>query len=487
MSSVETIPSPLGGWNTVDSPTEIPSNQAYVLDNLIPGTSSVYTRKGYASWSTSVGSGNVDSLFELRVGTLAKMIAASGGSIYDCSTLGVATSLKSGFVNNQWNGAVFNATLGLVNGVDAPQIYDGSTVTAMTVSGPSDITQINNIITFKNRTYFSVKNSQDFWYSGLSTMGGALTMFPLSKVGNFGGNLIAIQTLTNDGGDGQDDLFCCFMSTGEIIIYNGTDPGSDFVLVGIFRAPRPLTSRAIVKFGPDVFFVTNNGFLTISTLLPLSYGKDNSQLNRFIKGAASTAAASFPTDFGWQVLECPAENLLIVNVPQTNNQFVQYVMNVNTSSWCRFTNINARCWCVFGNDLYFGSNSGVVFKYQTPYTDNGTSITAAYTTPYLSLKAGQSRTSAFRPRFRLDADVAMTVSSSVDFQPWTTPYSVSFSSIGAEWGDPWGSPWAVSNSSIAYLSFNKVGYNVSAAMTFTSAGALDYFKTDFLVGGSSRI
>lgn len=485
--TLRTTPSPIKGWNTINSPAEMPVDQAVVLDNLIPSTSSVTSRKGYTAHATGVGSGNVDTLLELRALSVTKFIAAASGGLYDVTSTGTATLLASGFSSNQWEGAVFNAQLGLVNGVDTPQIYDGSTVANMTVSGPSSIQALSSITTFKNRTYFTENAKQGFWYSTLSAMGGVLTFFPLGKVGNFGGNLIAIRALTKDGGDGQDDALCFFMSTGEIVVYEGTDPGTDFILTGVFYGGRPLSSRSTSKVGPDIMFATNQGYLTVSELLPLSFGKDNGKLNKYIKGAASAAANSNPTGFGWQIISSPSNNIILVNVPQTNNVFVQHVVNVNTLAWCRFTGIDSRCWGNYGNDLYFGSTNGTVYLYGPEYLDNGSPVVSIYQSPYISFGKGQVRTTAFRPRIRLDGSLSMTVKTSYDFKPFSQPYSVSYAFLGAMWGDPWGSPWATTNTIINYLNLNSVSYNTSISLTFSSGGSIDFFETNFLYQPTGRI
>ena len=482
------IPSPIKGWNTTDSIANVPPDMAIVMDNIMPSTASVAFRKGYASHATGVGAGNVDSLFELRGGSISKMIAASNGSIFDVTTAGIATSLASGFSSNQWQGTVFNAVLGLVNGTDAPQTYNGTTVAAMTVSGPT-ITLLNSITTFKFRSYFTVSNSQSFWYSALNTLGGALTEFPLGRAGNFGGNLIAIQAITKDGGSGQDDNLCFFMSTGEVIIYQGTSPATDFVLIGVFQSGRPLPARGIVKFGPDVLSVTNEGYVTMSSLLPLSFGKTNDAINKYIKGAASTAAATYPTSFGWQVVLSPTNNFMMVNVPQSNNTFVQHVLNVNTIAWCRFTGFNARCWATFGNDLYFGSTNGTVYKY-TGTTDNGASVTGIIQTPYFKFAEGGGtiRTTAFKPWARYDSDMTLTIKYATDYkESFSTPYTITYASLGAEWGDAWGTAWSTTGTISKYLNLNSFCYALSLHLTFASPSAVDYFQTDFVVDKGSRI
>jgi hypothetical protein len=487
MREFKALTAPIGGWNTVDSIADMDPTQAYVLDNLIPGIGSVYLRNGYSEYATSVGAGNVDSLFELKGGGVNKMIAAASGNIYDVSTSGVADLLKSGFSSNQWEGAVFNAQLGLVNGTDTPQVYDGTTVSNMTVSGPTTVSQLTSITTFKNRTYFTLAGSQSFWYSALNTLGGVLTQFPLGKVGNFGGDLIAIRAITKDGGDGQDDNICFFMSTGEIIGYRGTDPSSDFVLIGVYNTGRPIGPRSIQKYGPDIFVVNTEGYLTLSSLLPLSYGKSNADLNKYIKGAASASVAAFSPEFGWQMIISPTNSLLIVNVPQSNNMFVQHVLNVNTMRWCRFTGINSRCWCNFGNNLYFGGVNGTIYRYGPSYLDDGESITAVYQSPYLSLGKGQFRSSAFRPNMRIDADMDLTIQSSFDFKVMSLPYTISYTSIGARWGDEWGSTWARSTSINSYLNLNNVGYKVSISLSMETSGELDFYETYFLFMSSNRI
>lgn len=496
------IPAPLQGWNTIDSISEIPATMALVLDNLIPSTASVISRKGFTAFATGMA-GNVDSLFELKAANVNKFIAAASGNIYDI-TSGTASSIGSGFSSNQWQGAVMNGTLGLVNGTDAPQIYDGSTLSKMTISGPTSVNALTSICIFKNRSYFIESNSQNFWYSALSTFGHSLTSFPLGAVGNFGGNLIAIQTLTNDGGAGQQDNICFFMSTGEVIIYQGSDPGVDFSLVGIYFTGRPITSRAIIKFGPDVLSVTNDGFQTLSELLPLSFGKDNAGIGKYIKGAASSAVESNPNGFGWQAVISPLDNILLVNVPQPNNIYYQYVLNVNTLAWCRFTGMNARCWAVFGNTLYCGSTNGTVYQYGPNYLDFGSvQFPQIYQNGYMSFNeanlnnpymssfkasGGSVKTTAFRPRIRFDSGLTLTISHSIDFKPFTTPYSVSYPALGAAWGDPWGSTWAQANSFINFLSFNTLGYSTSLKIQFNCSGAVDFYETNFLIQPSvSRI
>ena len=86
--------------------------------------------------------------------------------------------------------------MGLVNGTDTPQQFNGTSVSSLTVTG-SGLTSTNliGITVFKNRTFFWEDDSQDFWYSALNTLGGTVNKFPLSRVGDFGGKLISVGTV----------------------------------------------------------------------------------------------------------------------------------------------------------------------------------------------------------------------------------------------------------------------------------------------------
>lgn len=501
--SLQTIPAPVGGWTTtsanlVDLPnlfafgfygdsSQSKPTKALILDNLIPGPGFVTNRLGASTYATGVGSGNVDSLFELKAGTVNKFIAAANGNFYDISSAGLATSIASGFSSNQWIGTSYNGKLGMVNGVDAPQTYNGTSIASMTVSGPSSINAINTIKTYQNRTYFAVNQSQSFWYSALNTLGGSLTQFPLGELGNFGGNLIGIEVLTTDGGSGMQDYICFFMSSGEVIIYSGNDPGSNFSLVGIYVIGRPITQRAILKYGPDVLVVTDAGYITLSSLLPLSYGKDNTALGFDIRGAASQAVQAFGTSFGWQTILSTVNNLIVINVPQSNNTFVQHVLNTNTNGWCRFTNLNARCWGTFGETLYFGGTNGTVYMYGPNYTDFGSDATYIYQSLNLRLASGQTQTAGIRPRMTFNGQATMTIQQSTDLQLLSPSYSVTFNTIGAQWGSPWGSAWNTPVSIVNFLNFNDVGYLFSAYITITTGSQLTFYETDFLLNSAARV
>jgi hypothetical protein len=115
--------------------------------------------------------------------------------------------------------------MALVNGADAPQKYDGATVSALTISGTGlTIANLNGVHIFRSRSFFWDSRTQDFWYSATNALGGTMTKFPLGRVQGTGGNLIAMVTWSRDSGTGLDDLAVFILSSGDIIIYAAQIP-----------------------------------------------------------------------------------------------------------------------------------------------------------------------------------------------------------------------------------------------------------------------
>ena len=376
------IPAPVGGWNARDSLSAMEATDAVRLDNLFPGFGKVSLRKGFSSYATGMSS-TVKTLVEFIAGANRKFIAAANGRIWDISSAGAATSLASGFTEDQWQVAQFDdssggALLGFVNGADAPQTYDGSAVAAMTVSGVGlTIADLVGIHVHNGRSYFWTKNSQDFWYSATGALGGVLTKFPLGRVAGFGGNLIAMGTWSVDAGNGPQDLAVFFMSSGDIIVYAGSNPGdaADWALSGRYQVGEPLGYRPLAKIGAELVAVTKAGYVPMAQAARLGADKQSGiAFSNKIHGAALQAAIDGGSLSGWQACLYPRGNYLLVNVPVTSTLWHQHVMNIQTGAWCRFTGQNGYAWGVYNNRLYFGTTSGTVYLADQTNADNAAAI-----------------------------------------------------------------------------------------------------------------
>lgn len=482
-SEVKVTPAPYGGWNTRDSLADMPPHHAVLLDNWFPTENEVMLRKGYSSHGTTLG-GQVETIAEFHSGSTQRLLAFANGNIWNCTTAGAGSSLASGLTNNVWDWVMFDGKMGMCNGADTPRQYDGTTVSTLTITG-SGLTSSNlkGCATFKGRSFWWEDNSQDFWYSSLNTLGGALTKFPLSRVGTFGGKLLRMVTWTRDGGEGVDDFAVFLMSTGEVIVYAGSDPGFDWTLVGVYRIGQPEGSRCAIKVGGDVVIITREGYVSLAARI----GNPNSRaISDQIADASRQAVATFTGNSGWQPIFWPEQRMLLVNVPTGTNQAVQHVYNTTTGAPCRFTDIDANCWGVYNGSLYFGGNA-TIYKFWDTLSDNGSAIVGDMIPAYQMLGRGSLvRATALQPRLRTSGSLQLALEARTDFDNGGQPSaSLSTGNATTPWGSSWGSAWANEIYVQPTKTATKVGRYISQRMTTrtTDHALLLYSNTYFYERG----
>ena len=482
--STQTVPAPVGGWNTRDALSAMPPIDAVEMINWIPRPGAVETRKGHSEHATGVGSGNVETLMSYEGETGTDLLASSSTNIYDASATGAATSLASGFTDGRWSWANFNDEMGLVNGSDAPQVYNGTTIAAMTISG-SGLTPSNldGIAVFKNRSYFWDSSTQDFWYSAIDTLGGTLTLFPLSRVSRLGGRLIAVESLSTSGSGGEsiEDLLAFVMSSGEVLIYAGTDPSASttWALAGIYRIGRPVGDRPTQRVDGDVYVITDQDYVSLSEAVRKSGRTRPSKLS----GAAQTAVTNFRGNTGWEVVYHPSEEaLLFVNVPVSANRYDQHVLNLETGGACKFEGLNGRSWVTHNGALYFGTTDGRVMQALDGLDDDGSNVTSRFQQASTNLGVNADKAiTATRPVLSALGTVQYGLGYSMDYRPTSVEQIVSTSGGGTPWGSPWGSPWSAStNVRDDWRVGGYFGNVISAIITFTTQNQqASFLRTDY--------
>jgi hypothetical protein len=419
VSTVTSKPPPVGGLNRRDALDQLGESDAIELLNLFPTASDVRSRDGHVEHSDTGETTSVKTLVELHAGTVRKLICITNGKAFDVTSSSPST-LKTGLTagaTDRWATTVFKGRLFLVNGTDAPQSYDGSTWSAPSFSGPT-IANLNNVHGHKSRLYFSENNSQSFWYGATDAIAGTLTEFPLYTLGRFGGNLIAIDSITQDGGTGPGDLICFFMSSGEVIVYSGSNPGdaSNFALVGVFNIGAPLGKRSVTKMGGDLAVITQDGFVPLTSVLPFGRLKDTAALSDKISDLVESSIKSFGANVGWESTIYPKGSMMLFNVPTSTTIFEQYVMNTTTASWCRFDSMNTEGWALFNDSLYFGGLDGKVYKY-TGFSDDGAAIVqdAATAWDYHGERGRIKKFNNVRPMFISGSNLPVSIRLNVDF------------------------------------------------------------------------
>ena len=432
---------PIGGWNTRDDVTEMPRQDAETLDNWLPDTNKVVARKGFEVFATGVGSGRVDMLSPMSdAANNIHLLAAGGGTIYDI-TGGTASSIRAGTTPVAWDTVSFNNKLTMVNGSDHPLEYDGTSIAPANFSVDGINPERFSIVhLFKNRTYYGAVGELAFWYTELLANDGILTKFPLHGIANRGGWVVAINSWSVDGGAGPDDYFCAFTSEGEVIVYAGSDPGSDFALVGVFYIGRILGNAVVAAVNGKLLTATERDYVFLPDQLQEEGGGFDSKLS----GAAKEAISKYKNFRGWQAHYSPSEGLLIVNAPTGNATSIQHVLNVKTRAGTRYTGINAAVWADFNGELYFGGYDGSVNRY-TGSRDGGSAITCiARTAPALLRSPSEKQVPSYRFKFLSDGTVAPTTGLAWDFDKVAFTQSISISAdygsvLPADWPFDWSS------------------------------------------------
>jgi hypothetical protein len=283
--------------------------------------------------------------------------------------------------------ATFNGTFVItVTGASAFTYTSTGTSTATSVTGAYTtigITGVNsntfiNVNLFKNRLYFTQKDTLACWYLDVDAIGGPASPLYFGGIARNGGYLQAMGTWTLDAGQGADDYAVFVTSMGEVIVYNGTDPDNadTWQLKGVWQLGQTFARRCFFKWAGDLLLLTQDGLVPLASALQSSRLDPRINLTDKIFYAVSQAATLYFANFGWQINFFASENMLILNIPlDTGTE--QYVMHSITKSWGRFTGIEAHCWEVSGDaDIHFGGN-GIIGDFYHIDSDDGNNITAA--------------------------------------------------------------------------------------------------------------
>lgn len=155
-----------------------------------------------------------------------------------------------------------------VDGNGVPQAYNGKSWSDASFSVETAITpdQFDGVIAHQDRLYFWKSGDDlDFYYGDVGAIMGPLVRFPLGRLGNIRGAIVCLKSLTVDAGHGMNDTLAVFTTTGDIVVYEGLDPGDpqDWRLLTRIRAAPPVSKRAFVQVGSDVWMLTAAGVVSV--------------------------------------------------------------------------------------------------------------------------------------------------------------------------------------------------------------------------------
>lgn len=380
ISSTATIPAPVGGWNARDSVVSMAKEDAVILENFFPLANDVMLRKGYSSYATGI-SGTIETLMAYNAGSTSKLYAIASGSVYDVTASGaVGAASLSALSNSKWQHCNFTTAGGnflvMCNGTDSVKNWDGAAWTSPAITNVTSSNLIN-VCVHMNRLWFTEKNTLKVWYLPTASIAGAAASVDVSGFAERGGYIMACGSWTIDSGSGMDDHLVIVTSEGEVFVYKGTDPSSSTTwgLVGRYLIGNPVGRRCLAQYASDLLVICQDGLMPLSKALMSSRVNTQASLTDKIQISMSQAVTSYGTNFGWETIIFPRENMLLLNIPTSSTVSEQYVMQTVTGAWCKFTGWNATSFETFGNNLFFASGS-TVYKAWDTNADNGNNINA---------------------------------------------------------------------------------------------------------------
>lgn len=426
------VPSPVEGWDAISPIANMSPKRAVRLINWFPQPDWVEPRKGYTRHSDTLTGEPVDTLAAYHGLTSDKMFAWSDGTIFDVTSSGPATSTgvtglansRAQFINFATTGGNF---LWTCNGADNPNIFDGTSWTTATITGDTTGAEIVDVEAFKERLWLVANDSSDAYYLPVDSIQGSATAFPLGGLFTLGGYLQSIGTWSVDAGTGPQDYIAFVSSRGQVAIYSGTDPATNFTLVGVFDLGAPIGKRCLTRVGADLAVISIDGVYPLSKAMIFERAAVvKATMTERIQRVMNQSARLYKDNFGWQLISYPRGTRAILNVPiSENDEQQQYVMNTLNGAWCQFTGMNANCWELLLDNPYFGGNTGIVYQADIGSTDFDQILRADMMTAfnYFNTRGNQKRWMACRPLITTDQQVSPGLAFNVDFQ-YDAPISV---------------------------------------------------------------
>jgi hypothetical protein len=366
---VVSLPAPYGGQNNKDGALTLAPQFATSLTNWIPGPGYLDARGPVTAYSSNNVSDYITSIWG---GSTGGVFTTYGGSIYEVDTT-IGAALATGLTGSLWHGNAFQSNIILCSGQDAPQIYNGTTVVPADFTGsPMSLTAsaLAGSLTFKGRAYYWEAASRRFWYAAAGAFQGALSSFDLSTFTRADGNVVSICPLTFDGGQGPDDLIAFLFSSGEVLVYQGDDPGNtnSWQQVGAFRIGKMRGGACWAIVGAATLVATDLGVVDLARALSTGALDDSAVVGQQF-GGSNFVFPTIPDASDFRMVLDQSQRILWLLISEAaeyvngDNVVGFYGMDLESRAWFRVdgvTTSGGRRVTAIGainGDVYLGAST----------------------------------------------------------------------------------------------------------------------------------
>lgn len=342
-------------------------------DNVKMSENGLEKFKGYAKRLSSQISGNptVTGVYEYKKRGSSNeryFLVTAGTKVYK-DEAGTLSDLGATITTDAFTQFVtFNNVVVIMNGVDSPLYFDGTTCATETMTDPDSIW--NNATpsfatVFRNRLFYSGDPAKPYriWTPRPGTHN------------NFDNSLSTVDAFDVSVGDGEQVTaivplskdFMAVYKFGSIFRLSGSAPfGSStdaFVLQEVSREIGCVAPRTAIKVGKDHYFLSKNGFKKLSTVF--EYG-DVRDADPSYAAKDSFSEINYDEDYikNAFAVYVSKERHIYLHVPtgsNTQNNQV-YVHDVVTGAIMPRSGITASCGVIYDRQYYTGSYDGWTYK-----------------------------------------------------------------------------------------------------------------------------
>lgn len=236
--------------------------------------------------------------------------------------------------------AAISSNVVIVDGFGNPVRFNGTDFSEaiFTTDTGADPRRLNGVVAHQDRLFFWNTDEPDFYYADeVGGIQGNLIRFPLSRLGNVTGKIVAMRSLTIDAGNDINDALAIFMSTGQIITYRGLDPGDaeNWQQMNRVQASPPIGRDSFTQVGADVWMLTPNGVVSVSESLSSSTLALVSELSVTIAEEIKALVDADPTA-RWSLFTARDGSMVVINRTKNTSaqQFIYYPLS---RSWATGT------------------------------------------------------------------------------------------------------------------------------------------------------
>ena len=396
-----------------------PFRQALQLENWVVLDQAIQTRKGYRRLTDC--DMQIERLHSHDMNNEKKLLACGGGAVYELKAMGEHLCLKSGFSSDQWRITCFHGASLFMNGCDDPHLYQDGRFEPISFQEFDNPHSLSGAMVYQSRLFYWSHQSLTFWYGDIHTIGGKLQAFPLSLAGDYRGTIMHIDQMMLSGPKGVQTAFVIFLSSGQVVVYRGLDPGraETWALLCTVQISKPLTSDCVLSYAGDLLVIGEEGYFFLSKYLG---GEERLTCQGALLSELQKAIKLYAKQKGWSLTFDSIRDWIIINVPNGKNSegkpsFIQHIFDLSRGVWMTFTGIQSNCWHMHDGALFFASGASVYRAFDAP-DDEGRVIRAYLKMPWFDFGRPSvlKKVSMVKARFESHGFESAAVGIAVDHQ-----------------------------------------------------------------------